>query len=554
MELRTFPVRAGSGRGHERPPAGELHSSSPACPAEAAPAAAERHTYGQILKSSALIGGSTAAGIAIGIVRTKAMAVFLGPAGIGLMGLYGSIIDLAQSIAGMGVSSSGVRQIAEAAGSGEEDRIARTAAVLRRLSVVLGIAGAVVLAALSRQVSSFTFGSEEHAVALVFLSLAVLFRLISAGQGALIQGMRRIADLAMMSVMGALSGTIISIPLVYFLRERGIVPALLAVAATTLATSWWYSRKVRTGFPALTVFPVRRETASLLKLGFAFMASGFLMMGAAYAVRAMVLRMAGLEAAGFYQAAWTLGGLYVGFILQAMGADFYPRLTAVAGENAECRRLVNEQAQVSLLLAGPGVIATLTFASLVISLFYSARFEAAVGILRWICLGMTLRVITWPMGYIIIAKGEQQLFFLTELAWTVVNIGLSWLCIRSFGLNGAGIAFFGSYVFHGLMIYPIVRRISGFRWSAGNRRTGMLTVSLVTVVFCGFIVLPPLAAAGIGSAAMLLSGFYSLRTLLALVPLDRSRHPLVRLLARFVPPAWISKGRGEDADTSRTLK
>ena len=103
--------------------------------------AAEEHTYGQILKSSVLIGGSTVLGIGIGIVRTKAMAVLLGPAGFGLMGLYGSIADLVVSIAGMGVNSSGVRQIAEAAGSGDDERIARTVTVLRRTAVLLGIFG-----------------------------------------------------------------------------------------------------------------------------------------------------------------------------------------------------------------------------------------------------------------------------------------------------------------------------------------------------------------------------------------------------------------------------
>ena len=68
------------------------------------------------------------------------------------------------------------------------------------------------------------------------------------------------------------------------------------------------------------------------------------------------------------------------------------------------------------------------------------------------------------MGFIILAKGQQAYFFWTELAWTIVNVGLSWLAVCSFGLNGAGMAFFGSYVFHGLMIYPVVRRLSGFRW------------------------------------------------------------------------------------------
>src|SRR4051794_34434295 len=64
----------------------------------------DKHTYGRILKSSALIGGSSVLNIGIGILHTKAMAVLLGPAGLGLMGLYGSIIDLAVSIAGMSIS------------------------------------------------------------------------------------------------------------------------------------------------------------------------------------------------------------------------------------------------------------------------------------------------------------------------------------------------------------------------------------------------------------------------------------------------------------------
>ena len=76
------------------------------------------------------------------MVRTKAMALMLGPAGFGLMGLYGVILELTQTIAGMGINSSGVRQIAEAVGTGETARIARTAVVLRRTAFVLGLLGA----------------------------------------------------------------------------------------------------------------------------------------------------------------------------------------------------------------------------------------------------------------------------------------------------------------------------------------------------------------------------------------------------------------------------
>src|SRR3954469_19239529 len=105
----------------------------------------DRQTYGQILKSSAMIGASSALNIGIGIVRTKAMAVLLGPAGTGLMGLYNTIVILAQSVSGMGINSSGVRQIAVAAGSGGMERVAETATVLRRTASLLGTIGSVLL-------------------------------------------------------------------------------------------------------------------------------------------------------------------------------------------------------------------------------------------------------------------------------------------------------------------------------------------------------------------------------------------------------------------------
>ena len=82
------------------------------------------------------------------------------------------------------------------------------------------------------------------------------------------------------------------------------------------------------------------------------MASGLITMGMAYILRLLLLWIISFEATGYYQSAWTLGGLYVGFILDAMGADYYPRLAAHAENNHACNRLANEQMLVGLLLAG----------------------------------------------------------------------------------------------------------------------------------------------------------------------------------------------------------
>ena len=449
------------------------------------------------------------------------MALLLGPAGVGLLGLYGSICDLTRTVAGVGMNSSGVRQIAAAVGTGDVQCIARTVTTLRRVAFITGALGALLLLLFSGPISRLTFGDDRHAGAVALLAMAVFFGDISAAQGALVQGMRRIADLARMSVLGSFYGMLFSVFIIYIFREQGVVPSLVCMAGMGILTSWWYARKIKVERVAIAWHQIVEESSALLKLGAVFMASGLMTLGAAYLIRIMVLHQFNLEAAGCFQAAWALGSLYIGFILQAMGADFYPRLTAVANDNVECNRLVNEQAEVGLLLAGPGVLATLTFAPLVIQLFYSAEFKPAGEILRWICLGMMLRVASWPMGFILLAKGERNLFFWSELVSTLIFIGMTWLSIRAFGLAGTGMAFFGLYILYWLGIYLIVRRVSDFRWSVSNRQLSLFLVPTVIAVFVTWYVLPRTMAVGVGTMTTLLMGGYSLKTLCKLIPIER---------------------------------
>jgi enterobacterial common antigen flippase len=150
-------------------------------------------------------------------------------------------------------------------------------------------------------------------------------------------------------------------------------------------------------------------------------------------------------------------------------------------------------------------------------------------VLRWICLGATLQVITWPMGFIIVAKGRPGVFFAAEFAWTIVAVALAWLCVARFGLTGAGVAFFGSYVFHWILINPIARWLSGFRWAPSARDAGLFFLALIGLVFGSFYVLPTLWAGAIGISATLASSAYSARVLATLASWDQ-RPRLIRFL------------------------
>jgi PST family polysaccharide transporter len=485
------------------------------------------------MKSSSIIGGSSVINILIGIVRTKVLAVLLGPAGMGLVGVYGSITELVSTLAGMGITFSGVRQIAEANGTGDRAKIARTIIAVRRVAFFLGILGAVLLAGLSGIISRITFDNRDHALALAIISLTIFFGAVSGGQRALIQGMRQIRNLAILGILGALFGTLFSIPIVYFWGMKGIPWYLVMLSAMGILTSWWYARKVQTEKVSLSWKEVWTEARPLLALGLVFMSSGLMGTATAYLIRMVIVRKLGIDAAGLFQSSFTLSSLYVGFILGAMGADFYPRLTAVAKDNEACRKLVNEQTEIGLLMAAPGVVATLAFAPWVIAIFYSSKFAPAVEVLRWQTLGVFLRVVSWPLGFLVLAKGAKRTYFMTEFAANLVHILLMFGLVHYFHLSGTGMAFFGLYVVYTILMLFCSLRLWNFSFSSTNAKYISIFCIIIAAAFCASVFLNPVASLILNTLLFLIVSAYCLRALLAALGIHTAAAILTRLRARF---------------------
>jgi len=478
-------------------------------------------SHAEALKSTSIIGGSTVIVMLIRMLRTKALAVLLGPGGIGLEAIFDSVITLSKTAVDLGISSSGVRQIAAAVGSGSQQVIATTVFTLRRICLVLGVVGATALFSAREWVSRLAFGNADHAFDIGLLSIILLFGAVMGGQGALLQGMRRIGDLAKMNIFGALAGALLTIPIVYVWGRNGIPVYMVLAAGFGEFFAWTYARRVRIQRVKIPLRQVAREATSLLKLGFVFVSSALVTTGLLFLLRVFVIRQEGVYGAGQFQAASALSTVYVGFVLQAMGTDFYPRLTAVAADNRRCNQIVNEQAEISILLALPGVLATIALAPWVIQAFYSSKFDKAAEILCWQVAGMFLRVNSWPIGFIVLAKGRGAVLFWTEVAAYSVYVALGWVGLKLFGLPGTGMAFVAFYVFHWCLIYVVVRRISGFALSLTNIRLSLLGLVTVAITLCARLIHAEPWSTIIGCTLALGTGIYTILTLVRLIGMEK---------------------------------
>jgi PST family polysaccharide transporter len=215
---------------------------------------------------------------------------------------------------------------------------------------------------------------------------------------------------------------------------------------------------------------------TLLRLGVPFMGAGLVGALVQLWIRVEVGSTLGAESLGHFQAAWTISMQYIGFVLAAMGADYYPRLTGVIHDHKAATRLVNEQTEIALLLSAPVFIAMIGLAPWVIHLLYSSAFASAVDVLRWQILGDLLKVASWPLGFVILAAGSGKTFFWTETLVLVLMGSLIAGFSSRVGLQITGIAFLVCYLVYLPLVYWLAKRSINFEWTGGN-------VKLIIVVF-----------------------------------------------------------------------
>jgi len=487
----------------------------------------EASSYGESFRAASIVGGAEGLSYVIGLVRTKVVAMLLGPSGVGLIGLYLSYTSLLQIVGGLGIASSGVREVAEVSASSDPRKVGATVKALRRVCWLTGAFGFGLAVALSWPASVWIKDAGGSASDFALLGVAIFLTTISGGQTALLQGTRRIGDLARVKIASVVATTAFAILVYSLLREKGIVLVLIATSFLQLFFSWFFSRRVPVAVVSQTWKETSQRSRQLIGLGVGFMWSGILGAGVTALLGFFIVRSLGVEANGMYSAAWMLSGLFAGFILGAMGTDFYPRLTASQSDHGKMKRLVNEQTEIGILLGLPGLLATLSFAPWVIQLFYSSEFLPAAELLPWLVLGVFGQVVTWPMGYILMAKGAKGMLIATETLINAVRLAVSVALLQVAGLEGLAAAMPVTYLLHGLIMFPVVFRMVHFTWDA--RVVGLLLTS-VAIVVAGFGAQRYLAteyAVVTGAALTLLSAVFCLRGLTARLGAD---HRIVRLI------------------------
>lgn len=419
--------------------------------------------------------------IFIGALKIKLLAIMLGPTGVGLLGLYQSILAVSSTVAGCGLDSSVVRQIALSMDDKKIFFIVRRAIFIANF--ILGGIGMLLIWLYRSQISWLVFNNAEHANSIGWLGLGVFFALISSSQIALLQGLRRIGDIAKINVFSSIFSSFIGILFVWRLGDDGVCWLIIAPPIASSIFAALYVRRV----PKVRFYAnwhrLREQWLEMLTLGIPLMVATLLSLLTQLISRAMVVGELGLDASGYFQAAWTISMTYIGFLLGSMETDYLPRLTAEIHNHDKAQRLVDEQTEIALLISAPVLLAMMTLAPSLIELLYAKSFSPAVEIFRWQIIGDVFKVMGFPIGYIVLAKGRGKIFMLTQLNWNAIYLFSLWAGMKSMGLQILGIGFCIAYVAQVCLVRLVAGKLINFKIQIGNLRIFILLLLSTVIIF-----------------------------------------------------------------------
>ncbi|HEY8658401.1 MAG TPA: O-antigen translocase [Hanamia sp.] len=470
-------------------------------------------SYKQIFKATSIFGGVQVFNIIIAILRSKIIAIFLGPSGMGLVSIFTSSIGLITGITNFGLGTSAVKNVAAAAGSGDQEKLSKIVAVFRRLVWITGGLGLILTVILAPWLSEIAFGNKTYTIDFILISVTLLLTQISAGQNVILQGIRKMQYMAKASMLGPLMGLLISFPLYYFFWLGGIIPAIIITSISTLFLSWYYANKLKIPKVKVEKIIFKIEGKEMLKMGFLISMSNLITIGSGYIVRIFISNTGGLENVGLFTAGFAIIGTYAGMVFTAMGTDYYPRLASVAHDNLKCKQEINQQAEIALLILAPILIILLVFVEWGIVLLYSKEFLGVVNMIHWATLGIFFQALSWSIAYVFLAKSASKVYFWNELIANMYIIALNILGYYYFGLEGLGVSFLLAYFFYFIQMFIVSKRLYDFYFEKSTIRIFVFQFLIAIACFTCVQFLNKTLAYSIGCILIIISSIYSWKEL-----------------------------------------
>ena len=375
----------------------------------------------------------------------KMIVVFLGSPALLFVGNLKSVFTILQQISGAGIYEGAVKYL-----SGEyKSRQAFILQACLSLMLIGFFISTVLYVVLFDQILDLLQLGENESDLTPWLTGGIVLSLLCFVFHTLMQsffhGLKSYKIIVQSTLISALLTLGVSTALIYYVSKLGLILSVFVPSVILLLTYFFHSRKSWHFGRVLFGKPFRLFIFKPL-LSFTVMSAvaAIVFPAVLITIRSLLVEHSGVELASYWEGYSRLSLFISGLAISSISLYYLPKLVE-ASSGQEMLKVVFWGVKFLFVVAFPAMLLIFWFGNDIIPLLYASSFLETIFLLKWELLGTFLKLLSFTVSFIMIAKKLTTVFVLSELISGFLFLGLSTLFIDLYGVVGASIAFAGTY-------------------------------------------------------------------------------------------------------------
>lgn len=399
---------------------------------------------------------STIIKLASGMVTTKIVSIYVGPAGIGLLGNFNNIIGIFSTFANGAIGVGATKYISEF--ESEEEKRNVTFHVIK-ITIICSIVIGGLIVILNSFIAKLIFGRIIYNAVIIVVGLTIIFFGLNTTITAILNGYKNIKAMVIVGIIGNLVSVVLAFAItVKYGLVGALINASIAQIVIFLINLVCISKLRLIDLKMISMSWDKQLIFKLFNYAFMSIVTTLFVPTSIFIIRTYIISNFSLEESGYLQAVWSISSMYLLVITTTLSIYYLPTLSSIK-DTLALRNEIFKGYKFLLPIAIIGGIAILLSRDLIINILYTTDFIQMKPYFIFQVVGDTFKIASWILAYLMVAKAMTKVYVITEIIFSLLYLILSILFMNHFGVIGVTYAYALNYFVYLILMVYLFRKI-----------------------------------------------------------------------------------------------
>ena len=408
-----------------------------------------------LIKTSVLTGISTVIKLVSAFVINKVIALYIGPAGLAIVGQLQSFTSIITTFSNGAISSGIVKYTAEYQDIEEKKKIFSSSIVI---SLICSLIISIFLFTFSGYLSELILKDIQYSSVFIIFGATIFLFALNMVLISILNGQKEIKKYVLVNIAGSIFSLVFTSILIMQLNLMGALYAMVlnqsviffVTLAFVLKSSWFKLEYFKQGLD-------KESLSKLSKYSLMAIVSALTVPVSHLIIREYIGENLGWDSAGYWQGIWYISTMYLMLVTTTLGVYYLPRLSEIQ-DNKELRKEIFSGYKIIMPIVILASLIIFLLKEYVILIAFSKDFMPMMELFAWQLIGDVIKIASWLLAYLMLAKAMTKVFIYTEVLFSALFVGLSLLFVDKFGLVGITYAYALNYFLYLVTMIFIFRK------------------------------------------------------------------------------------------------